>query len=183
MELRSVAYNPIAAPGMGGMQGMPGMSGMQGMPGMSGMQGMPGMSGMQGMPGMPGMPGMQGMQGMQMAGGAGMYPQGGFVNLDVDMDPGFVSIDVDNPMACAPCGPHMMHYQHHCPMPTPVPTPEPEVYVVKKGDTIYKIAKRYGTTMQAIILANNLRNPDLIYPGQILFIPGVSEFRGSNLKG
>ena len=179
MELRSVAYNPIAAPGMGGMQGMPGMGGMQGM---QGMQGMPGMQGMGGMQGMQGMQEMQGMPGA-MAGGAGMCPQGGFVNLDVDMDPGFVSIDVDNPMACAPCGPHMMHHQHHCPMPTPVPTPEPEVYVVKKGDTIYKIAKRYGTTMQAIILANNLRNPDLIYPGQILLIPGASEFRGAGLRG
>ncbi|KJS50884.1 MAG: hypothetical protein VR66_00325 [Peptococcaceae bacterium BRH_c23] len=125
--------------------------------------------------------------------GHGMYPQGGFVNLDVDMDPGFATLDLDSQMGCAPCGPHMMHHQQHCPMPTPMPipiptpTPEPEVYVVKTGDTIYKIAKRYGTTMQAIILANNLRNPDLIYPGQILFIPGasrltgvlgVSEFRG-----
>ena len=66
------------------------------------------------------------------------------------------------------------------PMPTPTPTPAHEVYVVKKGDSIYKIAKRYGTTMQAIILGNNLRNPDLIYPGQVLFIPGASssEFRG-----
>lgn len=48
-------------------------------------------------------------------------------------------------------------------------------YVVKSGDTIYKIAKNYGTTMQAIILANNLSNPNLIYPGQTLIIPGVSE--------
>ncbi|GAB6152443.1 hypothetical protein JCM17380_11930 [Desulfosporosinus burensis] len=155
MELRSVAYNPIPAPGMGGMQGMQGMESMQGMPGMQGMQG------------------MGGMQGGMM--GHGMYPQGGFVNLDVDMDPGFATLDLDSQMGCAPCGPHMMHHQVHCPMPTPIPTPtpQPEVYVVKKGDSIYKIAKRYGTTMQAIILGNNLRNPDLIYPGQILFIPGV----------
>ena len=171
MELRSVAYNPTLTPGMGGM--MEGMSGMQGM--------MPGMQGT--------MPGMQGM----MPGGPAMYPPSGFVNLDVDMDPGFVSLDLNGPMPCSPCSEPVMqqqqHYHHHhCAMPmpmsmpaptsysAPVPEPEPthEVYVVKKGDTVYKIAKRYGTTMQAIILGNNLRNPNLIYPGQILFIPGVS---------
>ncbi|HBW34457.1 MAG TPA: hypothetical protein DEF89_03475 [Desulfosporosinus sp.] len=49
-------------------------------------------------------------------------------------------------------------------------------YIVKQGDTVYHIAIRYGTTMQAIILANNLHNPDLIYPGQSFIIPGLSEF-------
>ena len=71
--------------------------------------------------------------------------------------------------------------QHHCPMPMPAPTPVHQVYVVKKGDSVYKIAKRYGTTMEAIILANNLSNPNLIYPGQILLIPTAvssSEFYG-----
>ena len=155
MELRSVAYNPTQVPGMQGMQGMPGMQGMQGMPEM-----------------------MPGMQGMPMA--PGMYPPGGFVNLDVDADPGFVSYDVGGPMPCSPCGTPMMHHHQPCPMPTPTPAPAPQVYVVKKGDTVYKIAKRYRTTMQALILANNLRNPNLIYPGQILLIPTVStgEFYG-----
>ena len=166
MELRSVAYNPTQS----GMQGMQGMEGMQGMQGMEGMQGMhPGMQGM--------MPGMQGMMpGMQMA--PGMYPPGGFVNLDVDMDPGYVGLDVGGPMPCSPCGVPVMHHHKTCPMPTPAPAHK--VYVVKKGDTVYKIAKRFGTTMEAIILANNLHNPDLIYPGQILLIPTVStgEFYG-----
>jgi len=66
------------------------------------------------------------------------------------------------------------------PAAAPAPAPAHQVYVVKKGDSVYKIAKRFGTTMQAIILANNLRNPNLIYPGQILLIPTVStgEFYG-----
>ena len=127
-------------------------------------------------PGMHGMQDMQGMMGMPggvMGGAPGMYPPGGFVNLDVDMDPGCASLDLEGPMPCSPRGVPMMEhqYEHHCPAPTP--TPAHEVYVVKKGDSVYKIAKRYGTTMQAIILGNNLRNPDLIYPGQILFIPGI----------
>jgi hypothetical protein len=136
------------------------------------------------MEGMQGMQGMQGMPGMQMA--PGMYPPGGFVNLDVDMDPGFVSYDVGGPMPCSPCGSPVMHHHKPCPIPTPSPTPVPtpvptqQVYVVKKGDSVYKIAKRFGTTMEAIISANNLRNPNLIYPGQILLIPTVStgEFYG-----
>lgn len=125
---------------------------------------------MQGMQGAT--PEMLGMMGMPAP---GMYPPGGFVNLDVDMDPGFVSYDVGGPMPCSPCAtPPMMHHHQPCPMPTP-PTPAPKVYVVKKGDTVYKIAKRFGTTMEAIILANNLRNPNLIYPGQILLIPVATE--------
>ncbi|KGK90592.1 hypothetical protein DP73_07095 [Desulfosporosinus sp. HMP52] len=129
------------------------------------------------------------MYGM-MHGAPGMYPPGGFVNLDVDLDPGFVSLDLDGPRPCSPCGTPVMehhhqqheYHQHHpkrpCP-PMPTPTPSNEVYVVKKGDSVWKIAQRYGTTMQAIILANDLRNPDLIYPGQILIIPVTSgEFFG-----
>lgn len=61
--------------------------------------------------------------------------------------------------------------QYHCPNPLPAPTPAKEVYLVKQGDSVYQIAKRYGTTMQAIIRANNLNNPNLIFPGQFLLIP------------
>jgi len=45
------------------------------------------------------------------------------------------------------------------------------VYIVKDGDTIWKIAKKYKTTMQEIINVNNLDNGDEIYIGQKLFIP------------
>ena len=139
MELRSVAYNPTQAPGMQGMQGMPGMNDM--------------------------MQGMQGVNGMPMA--PGMYPPGGFMNLDGDMDPSYGSYDVGGPMPC--CPPMMPHHEHCCPPPCPMPTPtpKPKVYVVKKGDSVYKIAKRFGTTMEAIIVVNKLHNPSLIYPGQV----------------
>jgi len=43
-------------------------------------------------------------------------------------------------------------------------------YYIKSGDTLYLIAKRFGTTVDAISRANNLRN-NLIYPGQKLIIP------------
>jgi LysM repeat protein len=44
-------------------------------------------------------------------------------------------------------------------------------YQVKKGDTLYSLAKQYKTTVSAITAANNITNPNLIYEGQILEIP------------
>jgi LysM repeat protein len=56
--------------------------------------------------------------------------------------------------------------------PTPTPAPEPPytTYVVRRGDTLYSIARRYGTTVQAIMVANGLSNYS-IYVGQQLRIP------------
>ncbi|RPI52505.1 MAG: LysM peptidoglycan-binding domain-containing protein, partial [Chloroflexi bacterium] len=44
-------------------------------------------------------------------------------------------------------------------------------YRVQRGDTLYSIAWRYGTTVWAIAHANGLRNPNVIYAGQVLRIP------------
>lgn len=46
-----------------------------------------------------------------------------------------------------------------------------ETYVVSSGDALWKIAKRFGTTWQKIAEANNLKNPNLIYPGQKILVP------------
>lgn len=53
------------------------------------------------------------------------------------------------------------------------PTPEPEVYVVQPGDTLFTIAQRFGSSVEAIVAANNIANPSLINPGQKLVIPTV----------
>lgn len=47
-------------------------------------------------------------------------------------------------------------------------------YEVQRGDTLREIAAEHGTTIQAIVEANDIRNPDVIYVGQRLVIPGVS---------
>jgi len=44
-------------------------------------------------------------------------------------------------------------------------------YVVQPGDTLYSIAVRFGTTVQALVVANNLPSPNMIYVGQILNVP------------
>ncbi|NLM36014.1 MAG: DUF3794 domain-containing protein [Clostridiales bacterium] len=46
------------------------------------------------------------------------------------------------------------------------------IYVVQPGDTLWKIAKRYYTTIDEIVRVNNIENPDLIYPNDKLIIPG-----------
>ena len=50
-------------------------------------------------------------------------------------------------------------------------TSKEQTYTVKSGDTLSKIASKYGTTYQAIALLNGIANPDKIYEGQILRIP------------
>lgn len=44
-------------------------------------------------------------------------------------------------------------------------------HVVQWGETLAIIAARYGTSWQAIATANGLANPNLIFAGQVLFVP------------
>ena len=52
------------------------------------------------------------------------------------------------------------------------PTPSGQTYTVRRGDTLSGIALRYGVSMWALAQANGIRNPSLIYAGQVLRIPG-----------
>jgi LysM repeat protein len=47
----------------------------------------------------------------------------------------------------------------------------PRSYTIQPGDTLSAIAERYGTTWQALAQANNIANPNLIFPNQTLTIP------------
>jgi len=49
--------------------------------------------------------------------------------------------------------------------------PEFDTYLVRSGDTLSSIARRYGVAVQAIIQYNGLRTNYLIFPGQALKIP------------
>ncbi len=44
------------------------------------------------------------------------------------------------------------------------------LYTVRRGDTLWSIARRYNTTIANIIRLNRIQNPNLIYPGQIFRI-------------
>ncbi|MFQ6014778.1 MAG: LysM peptidoglycan-binding domain-containing protein [Anaerolineae bacterium] len=51
------------------------------------------------------------------------------------------------------------------------PSASPTVHVVARGETLYSIARRYGTTVTAIMQANGISNPNRLYAGQRLIIP------------
>ncbi|MDF2505246.1 MULTISPECIES: SPOCS domain-containing protein [Clostridium] len=46
------------------------------------------------------------------------------------------------------------------------------IYTTQTGDSLWKIAKVYFTTVESIVNINNIENPDYILPGQKLIIPG-----------
>jgi LysM repeat protein len=51
-------------------------------------------------------------------------------------------------------------------------------YTVQRGDTLGRIAKQQGVSVSALADVNNLSNPNLIYPGQVLKIPGAGGSSG-----
>jgi LysM repeat protein len=68
------------------------------------------------------------------------------------------------------------------PAETPAPAPETPApatpvngsYVIQSGDTVTKIANKFGVTVQAILDANGLTRTSIIYAGRTLVIPGVA---------
>jgi len=44
-------------------------------------------------------------------------------------------------------------------------------YVIKPGDTLWKISRQYGVPVDLIVRANHITNPDLISPGDVIIIP------------
>lgn len=47
---------------------------------------------------------------------------------------------------------------------------QPNTYTIKRGDTLTSIANTYGTTPSKLAALNNIKNPNLIYAGQIIRI-------------
>jgi len=59
------------------------------------------------------------------------------------------------------------------PAPTTLPAEEYQSFVIQPGDRLWRLARRYGTTVAQIAADNAIANPDRIFPGQIFeYHPG-----------
>ena len=67
------------------------------------------------------------------------------------------------------------------PAPFPLSSPEPHVepdlvgtvHVVRRGETLYRIARTYGVPIRELMEVNDLADPRLLEPGMELFVPGA----------
>ncbi|EGT3615233.1 DUF3794 domain-containing protein [Clostridium perfringens] len=46
------------------------------------------------------------------------------------------------------------------------------IYIIQNGDTLWNLAKKYKTTIDTLVKLNNIENPDIIYAGDKIMIPG-----------
>lgn len=53
-------------------------------------------------------------------------------------------------------------------------------YKIQKGDTLWALSKRYGTTVDELARINNISNPNMIHTGNMLNIPG---YKGTGSTG
>lgn len=58
------------------------------------------------------------------------------------------------------------------------PTPSGPVYIVQSGDNLITIASRFGITMDDLIAANELADPNQLKIGDELTIPGMKDVQG-----
>ncbi len=66
-------------------------------------------------------------------------------------------------------------------VPTPTAAPgQPVEHIVQPGEYLNLIARRYGVSPEAIMRANNIQDPNLLYPGQKLIIPAPGAVPGSS---
>ncbi len=58
---------------------------------------------------------------------------------------------------------------------TPQPAGMATRYSVQPGDTLWKIAIRYDTTVDALVKANRIADRNLIFPGEVVWVPSSEQ--------
>lgn len=65
----------------------------------------------------------------------------------------------------------------------PTPTPEPFTYKVQEGDTLFSIALKFDVSPNEIVAANTLSDPNNVFVGQELLIPGYQPGASNSSSG
>ena len=78
-------------------------------------------------------------------------------------------------LALGGCG---LHRSAQPPPPAPAVHPEPDLagvlHEVRRGETLYRIARTYGIPISELMEANGLTDPRRLEPGTQIFVPGAS---------
>jgi LysM repeat protein len=56
-------------------------------------------------------------------------------------------------------------------LPSAVPPAGQTTHTVAAGENLFRISLKYNVTLQALMQANGITNPNLVYVGQVLRIP------------
>lgn len=73
--------------------------------------------------------------------------------------------------------------QEEIPLPENISKPlagETTTIVIKRGDTLSRLAIEYNTTISRLIELNNISNPNLIFAGSTLIVPSGETFNDSD---
>lgn len=84
-------------------------------------------------------------------------------------EPAVEAHDVSAPQDAPPAPPQDAPL---APPPNP-PLAGDDTYLVRRGDTLFRIARRHGTTTVALAYLNGIANPSAIYAGQVLRLTGT----------
>jgi len=100
-----------------------------------------------------------------------------YLGVGMDATNGLGASSISNSIFDPPLGSTSTHPLQIAATATPSPTRHlsSTQYTVQAGDWIFKIARQFGVTPEAIIAANPGIDPDQLVPGQVLIIPGSVE--------
>lgn len=56
----------------------------------------------------------------------------------------------------------------------PTAAPALQTYTIQSGETLFSIARRFNTSVSAIMTANRIADPARVFAGQVIFVPGAS---------
>lgn len=104
----------------------------------------------------------------------GLRPRAGISSDGIHMtNEGYriLGAEIARVLAAAPAAPSPPASPEPAPAPAPEPVDEERVHVVQRGETLGRIAQRYGTTVSRLVALNGIANPNLIRVGQRLRLP------------